>query len=148
MKLLLTALCLALACTDAPASAPTDKEAIAMAERGAALIKAKGKRAMMEAIHAKDPQFVQPAMSLNMRDVYTATLIAHPADPTLVGGTDADGVFPGSGNHARDVIELALRANTGWLDSAWRDPAGHSGRKKSYIRRVGDVVLEAGIYQP
>lgn len=119
-----------------------------MAERGAALIKAKGKRAMMERIHAKDPQFVQSTMSLTMRDVYTATLIAHPADPSLVGGTDADGVFPGSGNHARDVIELALRANTGWLDSAYRDPAGHSGRKKSYIRRVGDVVLEAGIYQP
>lgn len=148
MKQLLAALCLALACTATSARAPTDQQAVDMAERGAALIKAKGKREMMERIHAKDPQFVQAGVSLTMRDTYTATLIADPTNPSLVGSTDADGVFPGSGKHARDVIDLAQRANTGWLDSVYRDPSGRSARKKTYIRSVGDVVLEAGIYQP
>ncbi len=151
MKLSLTALALALSCVAPGASAvthdPTDKEAIAMAERGAALIKAKGKHEMMERIHARDPQFVRGGLSLNMRDLYNAILIAHPANPRLVGGVDADGLFPGSHDYPREVIELAQRSGAGWLDSGYRDTTGRSGRKKAYVKRVGDVVLEAGIYQ-
>lgn len=147
MKLLLTTACLALACAGVQARAPNEKDAIAMAERGAALIKAKGKREMMVRIHARDPLFVQGDMALTMRDAYNAILIAHPADPALVGGTDADGAAPGAELYPRDVIDLAQRAGSGWLESGYRDGAGRSGRKKAYVRRVGDVVLEAAIYQ-
>ena len=45
MKMIATAaaLCLGLIATNALANEPTEKDAIAMAERGAAVIKAKGK---------------------------------------------------------------------------------------------------------
>lgn len=147
MKRLFTVLALCALCAGASALEPSDKEAIAMAERGAALIKAKGKHQMMVRIHARDPQFVKDGLTLNMRDLYNAILIAHPAGPAMVGGVDADGQFPGSADYPREVIELAQRAGAGWLDSGYRDASGRSGRKKVYVKRVGDVVLEAGIYQ-
>ena len=61
MKLIATAaaLCLALAATPALANGPTEKDAIAMVERGVALVKAKGKDEMIKKINAKDGDYVQ-----------------------------------------------------------------------------------------
>ena len=87
MKLLATAtaLCLGLACSGALANEPTEKDAIAMAERGAALIKSKGKDEMMKRINAKDPDFVQGELYVDMRDVKTGIVLAHPYNPSIVG---------------------------------------------------------------
>lgn len=64
MKLLVTLFACALTCAGAAANEPSEKDAITMAERGAALIKEKGKDEMMKRINAKDPQFVRaPCMS-------------------------------------------------------------------------------------
>ena len=87
MKLLATAtaLCLGLASAGALANEPTEKDAIAMAERGAALIKSKGKDEMMKRINAKDPDFVQGALYVDLRDVKTGIVLAHPYNPSIVG---------------------------------------------------------------
>lgn len=138
------ALCLLLAWPCAQAVEANDSAVIAMAERGAALIKAKGKRELMEQIHAHDPRFVDPAVALTMRDLYTAIVIAHPANEALVGGIDADGQAGGAGAHPRHVIELAQRDGKGWLSA---DAAPVRGaRTRSYVLRVGDVVLEAAVH--
>ena len=58
MKLLatLTAVCLACAATSSYASVdPTEKDAVAMVEKGAALVKAQGKEEIIKRIAAKDP---------------------------------------------------------------------------------------------
>ena len=61
MKLLSCAVaaCLSMAALGASAADPTEKDAIAMVERGAAVIKSKGKDEMMKLINAKDASFVQ-----------------------------------------------------------------------------------------
>lgn len=142
MKRILTAaLCLALVSGSAAAIEASDSAVIAMAERGAALIKTKGKRELMEHIHARHPQFVDRAVALTMRDLYTAIVIAHPSNQALVGGIDADGA--GASAHPRHVIELAQRDGKGWL--AATGPATRGARSKSYVLRVGDVVLEAAV---
>src|SRR5687768_7972017 len=87
MKMIATAaaLCLGLVSTNALANEPTEKDAIAMAERGAAVIKAKGKAEMMRLINAKDPSFVQGALYVDLRDVKTGIVLAHPYNPSIVG---------------------------------------------------------------
>ncbi|HBI70779.1 MAG TPA: cache type 2 domain-containing protein [Massilia sp.] len=150
MKLLATAtaLCLGLACSGALANEPTEKDAIAMAERGAALMKAKGKAEMMKKINAKDPDFVQGELYVDMRDIKTGIVLAHPYNPSIVGKDLTDVPDANGKKYRREIIELAAAKGKGWVDYQYKNPtSGKIEPKTTYILRVDDVVLEAGIYK-
>ena len=150
MKLLATAtaLCLALASTCALANEPTEKDAIAMAERGAALMKAKGKAEMMKKINAKDPEFVQGELYVDMRDIKSGIVLAHPYNPSIVGKDLTDVPDANGKKYRREIIELAAAKGKGWVDYQYKNPtSGKIEPKTTYILRVDDVVLEAGIYK-
>lgn len=150
MKLLATAtaLCLGLACSGALANEPTAKDAIAMAERGAALIKAKGKEEMMKRISAKDPDFVQGELYVDLRDVKTGIVLAHPYNPSIVGKDLTDVPDANGKKYRREIIELAAAKGKGWVDYQYKNPtSGKIEPKTTYILLVDGVVLEAGIYK-
>ena len=150
MKLLATAtaLCLGLACSGALANEPTAKDAIAMAERGAALIKSKGKDEMMKRINAKDPDFVQGELYVDLRDVKTGIVLAHPYNPSIVGKDLTDVPDANGKKYRREIIELAAAKGKGWVDYQYKNPAtGKIEPKTTYILLVDGVVLEAGIYK-
>lgn len=151
MKLLFTAatLSLVLAAGSAPAATePTEKDAIAMAERGAALIKAKGKDEMMKRITAKDPDFVQGSLYVDMRDIKTGIVLAHPINQSIVGKDLTDVPDANGKKYRREIIELAAAKGKGWVDYQYKNPTtGKIEPKTTYILRVDDVVLEAGIYK-
>ena len=150
MKLIATAaaLCLGLASTAALAIEPTEKDAIAMAERGAALIKAKGKGEMMKRINAKDPDFVQGQLYIDLRDVKTGIVLAHPYNPSIVGKDLTDVPDANGKKYRREIIELAVAKGKGWVDYQYKNPAtGKIEPKTTYILLVDGVVLEAGIYK-
>ncbi|MES2319562.1 MAG: cache type 2 domain-containing protein [Pseudomonadota bacterium] len=136
---------LACAAGGACAADPAERDAIAMAERGAALIKAKGQQEMMMRIHAHHPDFYQGTLTLDMRDLYTGIVLADSANPAQAGkplsqGPDPNSTFP------RQVIELAQRDGHGWIARSYRDPAtGKYGMKSTYVLKVGDVVLQADL---
>ncbi len=150
MKLMLisAAVCIASLAAPARAADPSELDAIAMAERGAALIKTKGQEELMKRIHAHNPEFYRGALSMDMRDLYTGILLADSSNPALAGkplaeGSEANSPFP------RQVIELAQRERQGWITSAFRDAAsGKQGMKSTYVLRVGDVVLEVDLVKP
>jgi cytochrome c len=134
--------------TAATASEPTAKDAIAMTERGAALIKAKGKDEMMKRINAKDPEFVQGSLYIDMRDLYTGVVLAHPINSTIVGKDLVDVPDANGKKYRREIIELAQAKGKGWVDYQYKNPtSGKIEPKTTYILRVDDVVLEAGIYK-
>jgi len=150
MKLTATAaaLCLALAATPALASGPTEKDAIAMVERGAALIKAKGKDEMIKKINAKDADYVQGELYIDMRDLKTGIVLAHPINPSIVGKDLTDVPDANGKKYRREIIELAAAKGKGWVDYQYKNPtSGKIEPKTTYIQRVDDVVLEAGIYK-
>ncbi len=150
MKLLTcaAALCLALAAGAASAAEPTEKDAIAMAERGAALIKAKGKDEMMKRITAKDPEFVQGSLYVDMRDIHSGIVLAHPINQSIVGKDLTDVPDASGKRYRREIIELAAAKGKGWVDYRYKNPtSGKIEPKTTYILRVNDVVLEAGIYK-
>jgi signal transduction histidine kinase len=143
-----TALCLGLACSSAQAREPTEKDAIAMVERGAALIKAKGKGEMMKHINARDPAFAQGPLHVDLRDVKTGIVLAHPYNPSIVGMDLTDVPDANGRKYRREIIELAAAKGKGWVDYQYKDPAtGKIEPKSTYIRLVDGVVLEAGIYK-
>jgi len=147
MKLLAIALCFAMTSASA-ATEPTEKDAIAMAERGAALVKEKGKDEMMKRINAKDPQFVQGSLYVDMRDVKTGIVLAHPFNPSIVGKDLTDVPDANGKKYRREIIELAAAKGKGWVDYQYKNPtSGKIEPKTTYILLVDGVVLEAGLYK-
>jgi signal transduction histidine kinase len=148
MKLLATATALCLACAAAQANEPTEKDAIAMAERGAAMVKAKGKEEVMKRISAKDPDFVQGSLYIDMRDVKTGIVLAHPYNPSIVGKDLTDVPDANGKKYRREIIELAAAKGKGWVDYQYKNPtSGKIEPKTTYILLVDGVVLEAGLYK-
>ncbi|MGG7604582.1 cache domain-containing protein [Massilia sp. BKSP1R2A-1] len=150
MKLIATTavLCFALAAIPALASGPTEKDAIAMVERGAALVKAKGKDEMIKKINAKDADYVQGELYIDMRDLKTGIVLAHPINPSIVGKDLTDVPDANGKKYRREIIELAAAKGKGWVDYQYKNPtSGKIEPKTTYIQRVDDIVLEAGIYK-
>jgi cytochrome c len=141
-------LCLAVAGGSARAAEPTEKDAIAMTERGAALIKSKGKEEMRKRINARDPEYVQGSLYIDMRDLYSGIVLAHPINSSIVGKDLTDIPDVGGKNYRREIIELAQKSGKGWVEYHYKNPTnGKVEPKTTYILRVDDVVLEAGIYK-
>lgn len=132
----------------AHAAEPTERDAIAMAERGAAFIKANGKDAMIRKVAAKDPDFIQGSLYVDIRDLKTGIVLAHPVNPSIVGKDLTDVPDASGKKYRREIIDLAAKKGSGWVDYQYKNPAtGKLEPKTTYILRVGDVVLEAGIYK-
>ena len=150
MKLFAPAAILSLALVAAPvlANAPTEKDAIAMVERGVALVKAKGKDEMMKRINAKDAEYVQGELYIDMRDLKTGIVLAHPYNPSIVGKDLTDVPDANGKKYRREIIDVAAAKGKGWVDYQYKNPtSGKIEPKTTYIQRVDDVVLEAGIYK-
>ena len=150
MKLFATtaALCLAIVATPALANGPTEKDAIAMVERGVALVKAKGKDEMMKKINAKDAEYVQGELYIDMRDLKSGIVLAHPYNPSIVGKDLTDVPDANGKKYRREIIDLAAAKGKGWVDYQYKNPtSGKIEPKTTYIQKVDDVVLEAGIYK-
>ena len=150
MKLLISAaaLCLAFSAAAATAAEPTDKDAIAMVDKGAALFKSKGKDELLKRISAKDPEFLQGALYVDVRDLKSGIVLAHPVNASIVGKDLTDVPDASGKKYRREIIELAAAKGKGWVDYQYKNPTtGKIEPKTTYILRVEDVVLEAGIYK-
>ena len=142
------ALSLAISAVAAPAVEPTEQDAVAMVEKGAALIKAKGKAEMMNRIVARDKEFVKGELYIDMRDLYTGIVLAHPINPSIVGKNLTDIPDANGKNYRREIIELGQSKGKGWVEYQYKNPvSGKIEPKNTYILRVGDVLLEAGVYK-
>jgi signal transduction histidine kinase len=127
-------------------AAPSEKDAVALAEKGAQFVRAHGKAEMIARINSKDPEFNQGALYLAMRDLQGIT-VAHPTTAligkNLLDVPDADGKL-----FRQEMVALAKGAGHGWVDYKFRNPeTGKVEAKRTYVLRVGEVALEAGIYK-
>ncbi|WP_374581551.1 cache domain-containing protein [Pseudoduganella sp.] len=148
MKRILSTALMVLAMAAAHAGEPTEKDAIAMVEKGAAYIKQHGKDKFIEKVAAKDPEFIQGALYVDIRDLQTGIVLAHPVNPTIVGKDLTDVPDASGKKYRREIIELAAKKGKGWVDYMYKNPTtGKIEPKTTYIQRVGDAVLEAGIYK-
>lgn len=127
-------------------AAPGEKDAMALAEKGAQFVRAHGRAEMIARINSRDPEFNQGALYLAMRDLNGIT-VAHPTT-ALIGKNllevpDADGKL-----FRQEMLALARGPGRGWVDYKFRNPeSGKVEAKRTYVLRVEDIALEAGIYK-
>jgi cytochrome c len=148
MKLASAILLAAISCAPfAMAAEPTEKDAISMVEKGAAFMKANSQAEMIKRINAKDADYVQGPLYLTMRDS-KGVILANPVNAAMIGKDlvdvpDADGKL-----FRREILELAKAKGKGWVDYKFKNPtSGKVEDKTTYIYKVGEVTLEAGIYK-
>lgn len=127
-------------------AAPNEKDAVALAEKGAQFMRTHGRAEMVARINSKDAEFNQGALYLAMRDMNGIT-VAHPTTAligkNLLDVPDADGKL-----FRQEMVALARGPGRGWVDYKFRNPeTGKVEAKRTYVLRVGDVALEAGIYK-
>ena len=125
---------------------PTEKDAVALVEKGADYLRRNGQDEMIRKINTKDPDFYSGALYLAMRDLNGIT-IAHPTTAligkNLVDVPDADGKL-----FRREMMAVAQGKGKGWVEYKFMNPAsGKVEPKNTYVLRVGDVALEAGVYK-
>ncbi|WP_442881964.1 cache domain-containing protein [Duganella sp. S19_KUP01_CR8] len=130
------------------AAEPTEKDAVAIVEKSAAFLKAHGKDELIKKVAAKDPDFVQGSLYVDLRDLNSGIVLAHPFNPSIVGKDLTDVPDASGKKYRREIIDLAAKKGHGWVDYQYKNPgSGKIEPKTTYILRVGDVVLEAGIYK-
>ncbi|HLJ19675.1 MAG TPA: cache domain-containing protein [Stellaceae bacterium] len=132
----------------ASADKGTADEAKAMVEKAAALLKDAGPDKAFAA-------FDDPAnKDFHDRDLYIfvrsmdGNTVAHGANKGMIGHTnldlkDADGKL-----YNKEMIDLATSKGSGWVDYRWPNPISHKiEAKSSFILKVGDYVIGAGVYK-
>jgi signal transduction histidine kinase len=127
----------------------TAEEAVALVKKAAAFYKANGKDKLAAEINSRSPQFQDKDLYLFMSPAAGGALIAHGANAKMVGKTlgdlrDVDGV-----NFVQKFREVAnSKEGHGWVDYKWPNAkTGQLEQKSTYIERVDDVYLAAGIYK-
>jgi signal transduction histidine kinase len=83
-----------------------------------------------------------------MRDAKNAIMLAHPVNPTLIGKDLIDVPDTNGKMYRREMVQLAASKGKGWYDYTYKNPvSGKIEPKTTYMVKVDDVVLEAGIYK-
>ena len=78
--------------------------------------------------------------------VSDSTIVAHAANPKMVGKT-ASGVVNSEGRHiVREIIDMATGLGA-WIEYKWIHPlTGEERDKRSWIIRIDDYVIGSGYY--
>jgi len=138
---------LLISCTSAHAGDYTKDDAVKMVEKAAAFLKANGKEKLIAEVGKKDGPFHKGELYVYVTDL-NYTMLAHPANPKLVGKSnldvpDVDGKF-----YRKEMIELAKTKGSGWVDYKYKNPeSGKVEAKTSYVLKAEDLMLVCGIYK-
>ena len=122
-------------------------EAKALVEKAAAFMKANGKETTLTEISRPGGPFDKGELYVFAYDM-TATMVAHPKNPRLVGKNllevpDNDGKY-----FRKDIIEQAKVKGSGWVDYKYLNPKTKKVEPKTtYFIRVNDSILCAGAYK-
>ena len=128
----------------APALAATPDEAKALAEKAAALVAAEGEKAF--------PTIADPNGAFHQGELYVTVIdrqgvVRATLNPKLIGvnmweATDPDGVkFTQLGWKATE------QSDTAWVSYKFSNPETKKIEpKKAWVHRVGDYIVQAGVY--
>ena len=131
------------------ADTATKEECTAKCKEVAKMIQDSGVETAVKAVMAPDSPFVWKDSYVYVLDL-NGIVLAHPANPKLVGQTamgfkDAEGKLL-----VAEMITLAKDKGEGWVDYMWMVPGTKDIKpKETYVYRIPnqDIVVMAGIYK-
>jgi signal transduction histidine kinase len=151
MKAFLASVAISFGLLSAPvlgADKGSSDEAIAMVKKAAAKIKAEGKEKAYAAF--ADPN----NKDFHDRDLYifvydlNGVNVAHGNNPKMVGKNLLDLKDVEGKPLIRQMVDIAKTKGNGWVEYKWPNPVTKSVEaKSSYVERVEDVLVGAGIYK-
>jgi hypothetical protein len=128
------------------ASLAERQQAIAMVKRAAAYLKERGKAKTLVEISDPRGEFVKGGLYLFAIDLQ-GRMLAHGANPRLVGNNMLDFKDPDGRYLFRDFIKVAGKGGHGWVSYKWVNPVtGKTEPKTSYVEAAGDIIIGCGIY--
>jgi cytochrome c len=125
----------------------TRKDAEALTRKAEAFFKANGREKLLAALSQKDGEFHKGELYVFAYDM-TATVLAHPINPKLIGRNTFDQPDPDGKLYRREIVELAKTKGNGWVDYKYKNPVSNKVEDKtSFVLTVGDLILVAGVYK-
>ncbi|MEI7611465.1 MAG: cache domain-containing protein [Betaproteobacteria bacterium] len=129
------------------AAGPTQKEAVAMADKAVAYAAANGKDKLIAEINAKNPEFIQGELYAVVYGV-DGMRLAHPLNAKLVGKSVLDIADVDGKEYGKEFVSVAKDKGKGWVDYKFKNPVSNKVEQKTaYIVRTGDVFVMTGIYK-
>jgi len=122
-------------------------EAKAMVENAIAFMKANGKDKALAEINNQKGKFVKGEVYVTVLDL-TATMLAHPYNPKLIGKNLLDVPDPDGKLFRKDIVETAKTKGSGWVDFKYKNPATNKVESKTaFIKKVDEMIFICGIYK-
>jgi signal transduction histidine kinase len=135
--------------TTAAQSAHTPDHAKAIVEKAVSYLKTNGKEKALAAFSDPKGEFVEGDLYLFAMDASDGklTMLAHGVNKALIGKPQIDVKDADGKAFNREMMAMLGQANTGWMTYSWPNPATKKiGAKKSFVAKVGDVIIGAGVY--
>jgi signal transduction histidine kinase len=130
-------------------SAHTPDEAKAFVEKAAGYLKTHGKEKALAAFSDPKGEFVDGDLYLFAMDASDGklTMLAHGVNKALIGKPQIEVKDAEGKAFNRDMVAMLSAADSGWMTYKWPNPATKKiGSKKSFVARIGDVIIGAGVY--
>jgi cytochrome c len=128
------------------AASNTD-EAKAMVENSIAYLKANGRDKTLAEISNQKGKFVKGDVYVVILDM-TATMLAHPYNPKLVGKNLLEVPDPDGKLFRKDIIEMAKTKGSGWVDFKYKNPSTNKVESKTtFIKKADDMIFICGTYK-
>ena len=130
------------------ADKPVAADAVAMVQKGVALVKSVGKeKAFAEFNDPADKTFHDRDLYIYVYDLHGVSL-AHGNNPKLIGKNlialkDVQGK-----SLIQEMVDIAKTKGSGWVDFNWPNPLTKAVEPKSgYVERVDDFLIGCGYYK-
>jgi len=143
---LLLATCFFLSAS-AGAAGPSEKDAMAMADKAVAYAKASGRDKLIAEVNGKNPDFIQGELYVVVYGI-DGMRLAHPINAKLVGKSVLDIADVDGKEYGKEMVAVARDKGKGWVDYKFKNPSNNKiEQKTSYIERAGDIFIMTGIYK-
>jgi len=125
------------------------KQIVALVEKAAALIEARGQAAFPE-FRKKDSEWYNGTTYIFVNDMQGTSMV-NPPKPEIEGTNNLDMKDANGKALIREMIDMLKTKESGWIDYMWPKPGEtEPSRKLSYIKKVklGEepLIVGAGIY--
>jgi signal transduction histidine kinase len=130
-----------------PAHTPDDAKALV--QKAAGYFKSQGKDKALVAFNDPKGEFVAGDLYLFVMDATDGklTMLAHGVNKALLGKPQIDVKDAEGKAFNREMVGMLEKASEGWMTYMWPNPATKKiASKKSYVVKIGDVVIGAGVY--
>ncbi|NVO16339.1 MAG: cache domain-containing protein [Rhodoplanes sp.] len=131
------------------AEGSTPEQAKAFVEKAVAYYKTAGKEKALAVFSDPKGEFVEGDLYVFAMDAADGklTMLAHGANKGLIGKPQIDMKDAEGKAFNQEMAAAIAKGDTAWVDYKWPNPATKKiASKRSYIVKVGDVVIGAGVY--